>query len=168
MVPDIPPGAVAITTHERSGWGTVVACIVILICFEGIGVHLFVQQWSAKVAWTLTALDLYGILWLIGDYRALRLRPTLISPDRIELRHGRRFRATIQRDNIAAVENITDESQWKKKGTVKLALLEAPRYLIRLREPVEAELPAGIKRKIDAVAILPDDTAAFECALTMH
>ena len=168
MVPDVPADAVAITVHERSGWGTVVVCFVVLISFECVGVHLLVQQWSAKVAWTLTALDLYGVLWLIGDYRALRLRPTLIRPGGIELRYGRRLRATIPRDNIAAVENISDETQWKKKGTIKLALLEAPKYLIRLRQPVIAESVAGIKRKIDAVAILPDDPAAFERALTLH
>jgi len=168
MVPDIPAGAVAITIHERSGWGTVVACFVVLISFECIGVHLLVQHWSAKVAWTLTALDVYGVLWLIGDYRALRLHPTFIQRDAIEVRYGRRLRATIARDNIASVDSITDETQWKRKGTIKLALLDEPRYLIRLREPVQAELPAGIKRTIDAIAILPDDTAAFERALTLH
>lgn len=168
MAPDIPADAVAITIHERNGWGTVIACFVVLISFECVGVHLLVQHWSTKVAWILTSLDVYGVLWLIGDYRALRLRPTLIRPGGIELRYGRRLSATIARDNVAAVETITDESQWKRKGTIKLALLDDPKYLIRLREPVVATLMAGIKRKIDAIAILPDDTAAFERALTMH
>lgn len=165
---EVPPDAVAISTHKRSGWGTVVVCIIVLIAFESLGLHLLIQHWSVKWAWIFTALDVYTVLWLIGDYHALRLRPTLIREDEIELRHGMRLNATIARDNIAAVEPITSEAQWKRKGIAKLAILDEPRYLIRLHEPVVAEALAGIKRKIDAIAILPDDVAAFERALTLH
>lgn len=166
--PDVPADAIAITTHKRSGWGTVVVCFIVLIAFESVGLHLLVQHWSVKWAWIFTALDFYGALWLIGDYHALRLRPTLIREHEIELRHGLRLNVTFPRDNIASIDAITNESQWKQKGIAKLALLDEPKYLIRLREPVIAEGLAGIKRKIDAIAILPDDTAAFERALTMH
>jgi hypothetical protein len=166
--PDVPDGAIPITTHKRSGWGTVVVCFIVLIAFESIGLHLFVQHWSVKWAWIFTAFDFYGVLWLLGDYQALRLRPTLIREDQIDLRHGMRLNATIARDNIAAVETITNEAQWKRKGTAKVALLEEPKYLVRLREPVIAESLAGIRRTIDAIAILPDDPAAFERALTLH
>ena len=166
--PEIPADAVAISTHKRSGWGTVVVCIIVLIAFESVGLHLLVQHWSVKWAWIFTALDVYTVLWLIGDYHALRLRPTLIREDEIELRHGVRLNATIARSNIAAVEAITSEAQWKRKGVAKVALLDEPKYLVRLHEPVIAEALAGIKRKIDAIAILPDDAAAFERALTVH
>jgi hypothetical protein len=166
--PVVPSDAVAITTHKRSGWGTVVVCFIVLIAFESIGLHLFVQHWSVKAAWIFTALDLYGALWLIGDYHALRLLPTLIRADTIELRHGMRLSATIARDNIASVDTISNESEWKRKGTVKIALLDEPRFLIRLREPVVVVWIGGIRRTIDSVAILPDDPAAFERALTMH
>ena len=166
--PDIPAGAIAITTHKRSGWGTVVVCFIVLIAFESIGLHILVQHWSVKWAWFFTAMDVYGALWLIGDYHALRLRPTLIRENEIELRHGMRLNATIARDNIASVEPIANEAQWKRKGTAKLALLDEPKYLIRLREPVIAEALAGFKKQIDAIAILPDDAAAFERALTLH
>jgi len=166
--PVVPDDAVAITTHKRSGWGTIVVCFVVLIAFESIGLHLFVQHWSVKAAWIFTALDLYGALWLIGDYHAMRLLPTLIRADAIELRQGMRLNATIARDNIASIETISTEAQWKRKGTVKVALLDEPRFLIRLREPVVAVGIAGIPCTIDAIAILPDDPAGFERALTMH
>ena len=166
--PVVPSDAVAITTHKRSGWGSVVVCFIVLIAFESIGLHLFVQHWSVKAAWIFTALDLYGVLWLIGDYHALRLLPTLIRADTIELRHGMRLSAMIARDNIASIEPISNEAEWKRKGTVKIALLDEPRFLIRLREPVVVVWIGGIRRTIDSVAILPDDPAGFERALTMH
>jgi len=161
----VPNDATPITVHERSGWGSIAACFVVLIAFESLGVHLLVSIWSTKIAWIITCLDLYGVLWIIGDYHALRLRPTLITRDAIEIRHGLRWSATIARDNIASVDRIASESDWKRRTTLKLALMDDPRLLIRLREPVVAHGLAGMKRTIDAIAILPDDEASFSAAL---
>src|SRR5689334_22631681 len=91
-----------VTVHERSGWGSIVAGLVVLLFFEAIGMHLLVSIWSWKIALLVDAADLYGIVWILGDYRALRLRPTLVSATTIELRHGLRWKATIARDNIAS------------------------------------------------------------------
>src|ERR1700756_5608874 len=52
--PDVPAGAIGITTHKRSGWGTVVVCFIVLIAFESVGLHLLVQHWSVKWDWIFT------------------------------------------------------------------------------------------------------------------
>jgi hypothetical protein len=161
----VPDGAIPITVHERSEWGSIAACLVVLIAFESIGVHLLVSIWSTKIAWIITCLDVYGALWMIGDYHALRLRPTLITRDAIEIRHGLRWSARIARDNVVSIDRIAGESDWKRRTTLKLALMDDPRLLIRLRAPVIAHGIAGIKRTIDAIAILPDDEASFMAAL---
>jgi hypothetical protein len=153
------------TFHERAGWDTILVCILVLVVSESIGVHLFLQRWSATAAWVVTALDLYGMIWLIGDYHALRLRVTTVTPDALELRYGIRWYATIARDNIASVERVQKESQWKRKGVLKIALLDEPRVLVTLREPVVAHAFAGITKRIDALALLPDDVEGFEAAL---
>jgi hypothetical protein len=166
--PRVPADARAVTIHKRSEWGTIVACIIVLIAFESVGLHLLVQHWSAKAAWILTALDVYGVLWLIGDYHAMRLRPTLAGRDAIEFRHGLRWSVTVSRDNIASVDTIESEADWKRKATVKFALLDAPRTMIRLREPVVAHGLAGIRKRVDSIAILADDPAELERALALH
>lgn len=162
---DVPRGKVAVTVHQRAGWDSVVACILVLIVAESIGLHLLLQLWSVKAAWTATALDLYAILWLIGDYHALRLRPTLLGNDSIEVRYGFRWTATIDRSNIAAVERVRGEEQWKRRGTLRLAMLDDPQFVITLRTPVIAAGIAGLRRTIDAIAIRPDDAASFLTAL---
>jgi len=162
--PQVPHGATPVTVHQRSGWGTIVVCFLVLIAFESVGAHLLVSMWSTKAAWIVTALDVYGMLWLIGDYHALRLRPTLIGAAAIELRYGMRWSATIARENIAGIDAIQSED-WKRKTTLKMAMLEEPRMLIRLREPVVIHGLAGMRRTVDAIAILPDDEASFSAAL---
>lgn len=163
--PAVPPDAHALTVHQQSGWGSVVACIIVVFAAESVGMHLAVQLWSAKAAWMVTALDIYGMLWIIGDYHALRLRPTLVRGDTIEIRHGLRWSVTIDRRNIAAVELVRSEAEWKRRGTLKLALIDEPQYLIRLRAPVIAIGMIGLRKKIDSIAVRPDDPALFEQAL---
>lgn len=154
-----------VSVHLQSGWGSVVACIIVLIACESLGMHLMLQMWSAKAAWIVTALDFYGMLWLIGDYHALRLRPTLIRPESIEVRHGLRWSATIDRSNIASIERVHAEAQWKRRGTLRLALLDEPQFLVRLHMPVVAKGLAGLKKSVDSIAFRPDDQASFLAAL---
>jgi len=151
-----------VTIHKRNGWGTIVACILMMIGFESIGMHLLVQLWSVKAAWIVTALDVYGALWLIGDYHALRLRPTYAADGVLHLRYGLRWNADIPLDLIEGIDEVRSESEWKRQGVLKMAMLDEPKFLVRLREPVKVNGLAGIRRTIHAVAILPDDADTFD------
>ena len=150
------------TVHKRNGWGTIVACILCMLAFESIGMHLLVQMWSTKAAWIITALDFYGVLWLLGDYHALRLRPTFSADGVLHLRYGLRWNAEIPLAEIESIDEVRNESDWKRKGVQKMAMLDEPKYLVRLSRPVTVNGLAGIRRTIHAVAILPDDIDAFE------
>lgn len=159
------PTEEGITVHKRNGWGTIVACILMMIGFESIGMHLLVQQWSVKAAWIVTALDLYGALWLIGDYHALRLRPTYVADGILHLRYGLRWNADIPLEQIEAIDEVRSEAEWKRQGILKMAMLDEPKFLLRLKEPVTVNGLAGIRRTIHAVAILPDDVETFDRTL---
>ncbi|HUJ12819.1 MAG TPA: hypothetical protein VL284_03430 [Thermoanaerobaculia bacterium] len=152
------------TVHQRVGWGPILAALLLVIAAETAGVHVLVRHWSAVVAWTLTILDLYGIVWLVRDYRALRLRPTTIDADALHIRYGLRWSADVPLSAIESVEPIRGE--WKRDGVLKIAMFEEPKLLIRLREPVNATAFGVLTRKIDAIAILPDDSVRFEAALS--
>jgi hypothetical protein len=149
------------TVHKRSGWSTVIGVFIFLIAVESIGAHLVVQMWSVKVAWVVTTLDLYGILWLLGDFHALRLRPTRIEDGMLVINYGLRWRAEIPLNAIVAIEPVRSEADWKRKGVLKMAMLDEPRLLIRFAAPRTMQGLAGITRTFDAVAILADDDAGF-------
>jgi len=151
------------TFHRRNDWPSILACIIVLLVAESIGLHLFVMRYSMTGAWIVTSVDVYGILWLLGDYQALRLRRTTIDESALTLRYGIRWDVTIERANIASIETV--QSQWKRRRVLKVAILDEPRLLITLREPMVAHGLAGITKTIDAIALLPDDVEAFETAL---
>ena len=165
---DVPANATAFSIHERSGWGSIAACILVLITTESIGVHLLLAHWSTKAAWIMTALDFWGMLWILGDYHGLRLRPSLATDDALEVRIGLRWRLAVPWSEIASVEPIASGSFEKKRGVLKAALLDEPRLMIRLRRTLTAHGLAGIQKAVDAIAILPDDEAAFSAALSEY
>jgi hypothetical protein len=159
------PAAPGFTIYKRSGWDSVLVCILVLLAAESIGVHLLIQMWSVRTAWVVTLLDLYGAIWLLGDYHAMRLRPITIDEESLHVRFGFRWNISIPLTTIASIEPIRSESDWKRKGVLKVALLDEPRLLVRLEAPAIATGLAGIRKTIDAVAILPDDLEEFEVAL---
>jgi hypothetical protein len=150
-----------LTFHQRSGWGTIVACILMMIVFEGIGMHFLLGRWSTKAAWDWTALDLWAIVWFLGDYHALRLRHSTLDDGALTLRYGLRWSIAIPLDEIASVEAIQNEREWKRRGVLKVAMLEEPRWLVTLKTPRVANGLAGIRRTVDALALLPDDDDAI-------
>lgn len=154
------------TVHKRNDWATIVAGFIVAIAAESLGIHLLLLHWSTRVAWIVTALDLYGILWLLGDYHALRLRPTTIEDGVLHLRYGLRWSAEIPLVNIDSLEPVAG-SEWKRKGVLNVAMLDEPKLLIRLRKPVVAYGLAGLTKTIDTIAILADEAERFEAALRL-
>ncbi len=153
------------TVHQRSGWPAIAGVFVFLIGIESVAAHLIVQLWSVKAAWIVTALDVYGVLWLLGDYQALRLRPTRIGGDTLVVNYGMRWRITIPLAAIASIDPVLNEDEWKRKNVLKVAMLDDPCLIIRLKTPHTAHGLAGMTRTIDAVAMLADDDSGFAEAL---
>ena len=166
----------AFTIHERCGWPSIVVSIIVMIVAESIAMHLLLRRWSPAAAWVWTALDLWAIAWLIGDYHALRLRRSTIDHDFLHIRSGLRWSATVPLTAIESITEIRGENEWKRKDVLKLAMIDDPRWLITFREPVVCSGLAGIRKTIRAIALLPDDddgvvtflrrarAAAGECA----
>jgi len=150
------------TFHCRCGWGTLVAGLMMALVAESIAVHMFLLRWGWTAAWIATALDVWGMLWFLGDYHAMRLRPTVVDGDNLVLRYGLRRSAVIPLANIAAVEPAP---QTLPKNALKIAMFDDPRLLVTFHEPVLVHGIAGINRSVTALALLPDDVDEFADAL---
>jgi hypothetical protein len=158
-------GIASSTFHQRSGWGSIVACILVLIAAEGVGVHLIVQRWSANAAWFITLLDLWGAIWLLGDYQAFRLRPLVVMHDRVDLHFGFRWSVSIPRELIAAVEPLAladAERLRRSRRYLRLSLLDEPAFALRLRKPVRVNGAAGLVRIVTCIGVGVDDTTVLD------
>jgi hypothetical protein len=151
-----------VTFYRESGWPTVLGVLFLLIAGEGFGAHMLLSKWSVRAAWTFTALDVYSVLWLLGDFQALRLRPATFDGEVLRLRLGMRWSARIDAPNILSVTRLSPGDFPKTRDTLRFSMLDEPRYAITFREPVPFRGIAGLERKVRAVGVLPDDAAAFE------
>jgi hypothetical protein len=69
---------------------------------------------------------------------------------------GMRWSADIPLVNILTIDDV--QGEWKnRKDAIKLAILDDPKFIMTLREPVVMQGIAGITREVRAIAMLPDD-----------
>lgn len=151
----------AITFHERSGWPTILVCIFVLIAAEGLAMHLFLRRFGALAAWGWTMLDLWAVIWLVGDYHALRLRRSVLTSDELQIRLGMRWSVNVPLSAIVSIDEVRHEKEWKRCDVMRLAMLDDPKWMVTLREPIVAKGLAGFRREIRALAMLPDDDEAI-------
>lgn len=126
---------------------------------EAWPVHLLVSRLSPVAAWILLALQLYGVLWLVGDVRALRAQPILVTREALLVTVGLRWSARIPRSLIAEVRATPD----RPPGTLRLASGGATNVVLTLGDELTVDGPWGLTRRTRAVALAlrDDDLPAF-------
>ncbi len=133
---------------------------------EVIALHVLVWMWNPGLAWVVTALSLYGMLWLLGDWRAVCLRPILVEKDALIVRIGLRWTVQVPLAALASVRPVEAQPPSRKTpGYLKALLLGTPPYLIALNHPIVAHGLYGRRKTITMIGLAVDDTVSFEAAL---
>ncbi len=145
--------------HRNAHWQAVVTGGVVLLAFEGIALHLVLaESWSSAGAWLVSALEFYGVLWLLGDLRALKAYRTQVSEEGIALRLGLRFDCRIPAHRILAVSRMNDGED---EEAFILRVAGRPNVLIALNEGVEVRTFWGGRPVVRALAVEVDDPETF-------
>jgi hypothetical protein len=149
----------AFTYHRKSSYSTILAVMIVLLCIETTALHIIVLHWSRIAAIILTGLSIYSLLWLIGDFHAIRLQPVLITQNNIELRIGMRWKGTIP---ISMVESIDAGSGPPRnaKGYVRASVLGAG-VVLKLMEPATLKGLFGMTRIVSKIGLSIDDVDRF-------
>jgi hypothetical protein len=157
----------AFSYHRANGYAAVLGMFGFVIALETIGLHLIVQHWSPAIAWVLTALSLYSLAWIVGDYHAARLHPIVLTPRVLHIRTGLRWRTDLDWSAIAAVTRAASST---RPGThdLNLAISGEPRLILDLKEPVIVHGLFGIQKKASRIGLSVDDEALFQAALSKH
>ena len=148
---------------EESGLGGLLLALGFVIAMEGLGVHLLVHAWSPRAAWVHAALNAYALVWLVALYQAARLRPMVVSGDRLLVRVSLLWTAEMPLAKVASVAAIAASP--RGKDVLRAALGTAPVLLLTLIEPVVARGPFGIRRSVRRIALHVDDPARLRAAL---
>ncbi len=161
--PHVPAGAAPFTVHRTCGLGAVFAGLVLASVAETLGAHFLIAQWSSRGAWLSTAASAYFVVWLLGDLRAMRLRPILLERDRLRVRIGLRWRAEVP---LASIRKICAGPDPLRHRTCAVASpLGGPNLYLHLDGPAVLEGPLGLRRRGDCLGLRVDDPEALRRAI---
>ncbi len=62
-----PAGRLAFNYHRRTAYGAVVGALAMVVAAETVPLHLLLSRWRPGVAWAVTALGLYTMVYLLAD-----------------------------------------------------------------------------------------------------
>nr|WP_106781397.1 beta-carotene 15,15'-monooxygenase [Lysinibacillus timonensis] len=138
------------------------------IVIETIGVHwlLHITGFPLVLSIIMLILNIYGVIFFLGDIQALRLNPVYFNHQAVFLSQGLMKRAEIHFDNIEEI--VTDKEVLRKKlpkNTLSFVATDFtevyPDVILKLKSPIKATLAMGIQREFSQVAIRSDEPDAF-------
>jgi hypothetical protein len=157
--PHAPAGSRAFSIHEQSGVAALFGMLAGVSVIEAALVHLVVTRWSVAAAWVLTALSVYGMVWLVAIARSFVLRPVLVQAGELVARGGMMWTVRVPLAAICAVDPGASQHD------LKLPPASEPNVVLRLAKPVTAQGMYGMTRRVSILALAIDDRNGFVRAL---
>ena len=146
--------------HGRSTYGSVIIGLLMVTAVELFPVHMLLSRWHPLIGWGVTVLSLYGVLWLLADFRATRRRAVVLTPDRLVLRAGLRWKVSIPMVDVQVLDRLGGSMQ-PDDGALKLTTFSDPVFQLRTVRPAVARGPYGLTKWVDRVLFTVDDPDRF-------
>lgn len=159
------PGSFSV--HRRSGYATLAGVLSVVMATETVGLHLLLSRWSPVAAWVLTLTSLYGFVWILADYQAIRLRPVQLGPHSLDLRVGIRWSVRVPFRSVEGLYRVAQRPPDRKEaGYVRALPSGDARYYVTLHEPVELRGAYGIRKRATKIGFTVDEPERFEAAFS--
>ncbi len=146
-------------------WGALVAVFTFLIVVESVVLHVALAAWSSPVAWIVSATSAYALVWIWGDFHALRLGGLELNDAALELRFGLRWRVRVPWTLIADAE--CSDARVAGADGLSCRVLRTDVQLT-LREPIVVHGPFGLRRSVRRLALAVDFPLEFVADVRAH
>lgn len=161
--PEVEPASQAFPCHRESGTEALLGAVALVSVAEMAVVHLLLQRWwPAAAGWALVV-HLYGLLFLVAHIRAVRLRPTLLTPDyQLVVRVGFLWKAQLPLCQLETALKVTDTAL-PPDNCQNLArpLLTPPNLVLTFSADVVVTGPYGLRRTVRQLSCFVDQPDAF-------
>jgi len=150
------------THHRKSGYGMVLGVLLMAAFGELFGVHFLLRRWSTTAALFHALLSLYAVIWLVGDFRALRARPHRVSEAGLEVRTGLRWSMDVPWEHVASIRRAWGPRPDERDGYRALVPLASIDYVIAFKAELDAFGPYGSRKTLRRIGIQIDEVGRFE------
>jgi len=159
--PYVLPGEKAFSYHNAGGYMNMMLGLALAFPVEIVGVHMLVSQWSIAVAFAVTALSVYAVVWLAGDARARIMRPIAIGADYVRMECGIQMHATIP---FAEIERVCFSENGirdiEKSDRLNYGTFYQANVWIVSKRPIVVRTMLG-EKQVRAIGLSLDDPRAF-------
>jgi len=149
-----------LTSYRESGQTALMIALLVVCSTETLVMHILLARWNLILAYLITGISLYSMMFLIADLVATYTRPSFIANRVLHLQLGIRWHTSIPCSTIASINFLT-KIPVKEPMLLNAMLLVTPNTLIVLREPTWIDGPYGIRRKVQKIALFIDNKDHF-------
>lgn len=155
------------TIHQKSSLIAFQVMMIHAIVFETIGIHWWLHDQTMILSLLLLVLNIYSVVFFLGDLQAIRFNPLQVENDRIYISQGLMKRIEIKWTEIdVVIEDRAILEKKRAKNTIEFIARDFektyPAVIIKLKQPKEATLLMGMKKNYEQVAIRVDDAERFK------
>lgn len=164
---------------ENSSYGTLVVGLILATAAEMTAIHLglayYLGEGRAHIHALVVLVHLYGVGWLVGDWRLMRESAHRVVGDDIQIELGFRFRGAVP---LAAIQDVSvgevalDVLAGEKRPPHVLVVtpMDAPNVTLKLDREVEISSYFGIRKRGTELQMFVDDPVALrdELLATSH
>ncbi len=155
-----------LTLHTKTSFVAFQVMIIHAIVIETLGIHWWLHNKYPIVSIILLILNIYSVLFFIGDLQAVRLIPAQVRNGTLFLSAGLMKRTEIQLNQITEIivdQQILQQKLSKETAQFIMKDLETPKpnILLKMKTPVKVIMPFGLEKQYTEVAILVDEPKAF-------
>ncbi len=165
-----PQGPHLYSTHRKTLFGAMTAGLVAVGLMEAMAVHVLIVVLTEDdwVAWALTGLTLYGLLFLGAMYNKVRLNPLAVAVDGLLVPNPIGRPIAIPWTRIAAVEQVA-VAPARAPGLLLAAVpFGTANVLVTLAQPMERKVAWVVVERFERVGLSVDDPAGFIAAVRSH
>lgn len=156
------------TTHKDVGYIALWCIFLLAVMVEITAVHLLLMRWNHTAANVLTALSLYGVIFLIADLSAIVKRKIMITNGQLILRTGLRWRSIIKVSNIVSLTKITNDTPPTESCFNGGIIKSSGNVFISFKEPVQVDKIYGVSKQFSSVILNIDNFEAFADSLKLE
>ena len=159
----------AFSYGQRDGSAGMVLVLAWLQWLEPPFLHLLIALWSKTAAWAFTGLSVYGFFFLLGLYRAIRLRPITLDAETLHVRCGLLGDLDLPRSAICSATPQRGVVARRAPGNlVRVPPTAMPNVCITLATPLDIPRLIGAPRRVERLYLAVDHPAALIAALSRH
>lgn len=159
------------TLYTKTSFMAIYIMLIHALIVETLAIHLWLHDKSMILSIVLLVLNVYSIIYFLGDIQAVRLNPLVVDEKKIRVSLGLGKRMVIPFDKIEHIawgEEAANENL-KAKGTIDFIARDfeevQPHCIITFKQPLQATLFLGFEKKFSKAAIRVDDLVSFRNAV---